>query len=147
MFADLFRRLTAPDPGHLPDAEARVALTALLVRIARADSTYTAEERRRIERVVATRFDLAPVAAADLRAEGESAEAEAPDTVRFTRAIKDHVPYEERQGVIETLWELVLADGRRDEEENALMRTVAPLLGVSDRDSGLARQRVASRRE
>ncbi len=73
-------------------------------------------------------------------------EREAPHTVRFTRAIKDAVPYEERAGVIEDLWRIVLVDGARDSEEDALMRMVAPMLGVNDRDSAMARQR-ASRQE
>ncbi|MCZ4262430.1 MAG: tellurite resistance TerB family protein [Limimaricola soesokkakensis] len=145
MFADLIRRLTDPAPERLPDADARLALGALLVRIARADGQYSAEEARRIDRILGTRYALSDGAAAALRADCEVMEAEAPDTVRFTRAIKDAVSYEEREAVIEALWEVVLADGQRDEEEDALMRMVAPMLGVSDPDSARARQRAAGR--
>jgi uncharacterized tellurite resistance protein B-like protein len=66
--------------------------------------------------------------------------------VRFTSAIKDAVPYEDRIGVIEALWEVVLADGVRDEHEDALLRLVSKLLGINDRDSALARQRVDAKR-
>ncbi len=38
------------------------------------------------------------------------------------------------------LWQVVLADGTRDQEEDALMRLLASLLGVNDRDSAIARQ-------
>ncbi len=69
-------------------------------------------------------------------------EAQAPDTVRFTRAIKDAVAYDDRLDVVESLWAIALADGERDEHENSLMRMVAPMLGINDRDSNLARQRV-----
>jgi len=62
--------------------------------------------------------------------------------VRFTRAVKDAVPYEDRIGVIEALWQVALADGERDAGEDALIRLAANFLGVSDRDSALARQRV-----
>ena len=79
--------------------------------------------------------------AATLRQTAEALEAEAPDTVRFTRAIKEEVPYEERFNVVRALWQVVLADGARDAEEDALMRLLASLLGVNDRDSALARQR------
>lgn len=146
MFADFLRRLTAPDPAPLPDSDARLALGALLVRIARSDGDYAAEEVRRIDRILATRYGLSPFEAARLRGTAESLESEAPDTVRFTRAIKDAVPYEDREAVIEALWDVVLADGERDQEEDALLRLVAPMLGVNDRDSNLARQRVEARR-
>ncbi|SDE41497.1 TerB family tellurite resistance protein [Limimaricola pyoseonensis] len=146
MFADLIRRLTDPGPEPLPDIDARLALGALLVRIARSDGSYTTDEVARIDRILATRYHLSEPEARRLRADCEQLEAEAPDTVRFTRAIKDAVPYEERAAVIEALWDVVLADGQRDDEEDALMRMVAPLLGVSDPDSALARQRVTDRR-
>ncbi len=136
MFESLLNRLTQADTAPLPDADARLALAALLVRIARADGDYAPGEIARIDQLLSRRYGLTGEAVARLRAEAESLEAEAPDTVRFTREIKDHVPYEQREQVIETLWDIVLADGRRDDEEDALMRTVAPLLGVSDVELG-----------
>lgn len=143
MFADFLKRLTAPEPAPLNDVDARLALSALLVRIARADGDYAAEEVARIDRIVAARYGLSDADAKALRGEAETLESEAPDTVRFTRAIKDAVAFEERIGVIEALWQVVLADGARDAEEDALVRLVSSLLGINDRDSALARQRVA----
>ena len=51
------------------------------------------------------------------------------------------VPYGERTWVIEALWRIA-ATGGIQADEHGLMRLVASLLGVSDQDSGLARQRV-----
>ena len=63
------------------------------------------------------------------------------------RAIMDATPDAiitiDREGVIEALWKVVLADGQRAQEEDALLRLVANLLGISDRDSAIARQRVS----
>jgi len=143
MFADFITRLTQPDPAPMAETDARLALTALLVRVARSDNDYAASEKQRIEQIAQHRYGLSPDAARALRAEGEALEAEAPDTVRFTRAIKDAVPYEERLSVIEALWKVVLADGDRSDEEDSLLRLVTSLLGIEDKDSALARQRVA----
>ena len=147
MISDLLRRLTTPEPDPMPDEDARLALAALLVRLARADGRYSDDEVARIDRVLASRYDLGPFEASRLRGEAEAVEGQAPDTVRFTRAIKDGVPYEEREGVIAAMWEIVLADGQRDSEEDALLRLVAPLLGVSDQDSAMIRQRIEARRD
>jgi uncharacterized tellurite resistance protein B-like protein len=142
MLADLLRRLAAPPhPAPLAPEDCRLALAALMVRLARSDDHYSSGEQRRIDRVLAGRYNLAPADAAELRAEAEVAEAAAPDTVRFTRLIKEAVPYEERVGVIEALWRIAAADGV-DAEERAFLRLVANLVGVTDQDSGLARQRV-----
>ena len=144
MFADFLNRLTAPDPAPLDVTDARLALVALLVRVARADNDYASAEAQLIEDIATQRYGLTLDEARDLRTQGETLEAEAPDTVRFTRASKDAVPYDERVAVIEALWQVVLAAGRRSDEENALLRLVASLIGVSDTDSGMARQRVQS---
>lgn len=146
MFGDFLKRLTAPDPAPLSDPDARLALAALLVRLAKTDGDYAEAEIDRIDRLLTTRYGLTPFETAKLRSDAEILESEAPDTVRFTRAIKDVVAYEDREQVVESLWEIVLADGVRDDHENALMRMVAPMLGVNDRDSNLARQRVEARR-
>ncbi|MFY0618060.1 TerB family tellurite resistance protein [Shimia sp.] len=145
MFADFLKRLTAPAPETLSDTDARLALSALLLRIARADGTYDPQEAARIERIVMERYGLTPFEATALRKEAEVLEAEAPDTVRFTRAIKEAVPLEARVSVIEAMWQVVLADGDRDSREDALMRLTANLLGISDVESARARQRVEAR--
>lgn len=142
MIGPLLRRLLAPTPAPLPADEARLALAALMVRIARADGDYSGAEIARIDRVLAARHGLDPAAAAVLRAEAEALEAGAPDTVRFTRAIKDAVAHDDRIALVEALWSVALADGARDDQEDRVMRLVVNLLGISDRDSALARQRV-----
>lgn len=143
MFADFLKRLTSPEQEELPDEDARLALTALLVRIARSDHDYSVDEKKWIDRINAERYGLGPGAVAALREEAEVLESEAPDTVRFTRAIKDAVPYEDRLSIIKALWQVVLADGERSKEEDAIVRMTTSFLGVSDRDSALARQGVS----
>jgi uncharacterized tellurite resistance protein B-like protein len=142
MFADLLRRLTAPAPERLPEPDARLALAALMVRVARSDGDYAEAEIDRIDRILMRRHGLVRADAAALRHQAEDLEAEAPDTVRFTKAIKDAISLEDRVSVIEALWSVVLADGTRDHDEDTLLRLLANLLGVNDRDSNLARRRV-----
>ncbi len=143
MFSDFLSRLTQPDPDPLVENDARLALTALLVRIARSDNDYADTEMAGIDKVSAERYGLSPFEAAALRAQAEDLEAEAPDTVRFTRAIKEAVAYEDRLAVVQAMWSVALADGQRTGEEDSLLRLVVSLLGVSDVDSARARQKAA----
>ena len=141
MLQTILRALVAPAPDRLPDQDARLALAALLVRVAKTDGLYAAEEVELIDRALAARYDLDAFAVARLRAEAEELEAQAPDTVRFTRALKSATALEDRAGLMQALWSVALADGSRDAEEDRLLRMVANLLGLTDVESNLARQR------
>ena len=140
MFEALLNRLTAPEPDPLTEDDSRLALAALLVRVAKVDGEYAQAEVTQIDRVLTARYALGPFEVAKLRGEAEKLEQAETDTVRFTRAIKDAVAYEDRTAVMVALWKIALADGGRDYEEDALLRLVAPRLGSNDRDSALARQ-------
>lgn len=142
MFKDLLSRILSPEPETLPDEDARLALAALFVRLAKADNDYATIEIATIDKALAHRYGLNPVAAAKLRANAEKLEKDAPDTVRFTSAVKEVVSLEDRTLVIEALWRVVLADGVRRDEENQLMRLVAPMLGLGDRESNEIRRKV-----
>ena len=137
MFANLFSRKPSNESSEIT---ARQAMAAVMVRIAKSDDDYAVAECERIDAVLSVLYNLTTSEATSLRLQAEVLEADAPDTVRFTRAIKDAVPYDDRFDVVRALWQVVLADGERDHEEDALMRLLASLLGVNDRDSAIARQ-------
>lgn len=127
---------TADDKSDTP-----LALAALMVRLARSDGAYDAEEKTAIEAALEARYGDG----AALLARAEKAEAEALDSHQFTRLVRDAVAHEDRGAVLEDLWAVVLADGERDAHEDALMRQFAALLHISDRDAAEARKRVLAR--
>lgn len=142
-FLNLFK-----DTPHQPAADSpdeRLALAALLVDAARRDDAYEEAEKTVIDRILAHEHELSAAEASTLRLEAEAAQDEAMGLFRFTHTLKEATPFEDRVKIIEYLWEVALADGDRDAVEDNLVRRVCGLLGVSDRDSGLARQRVEAR--
>ena len=143
MIDHLLRRLRSPVATPAP--EASLAMAALLVRLARTDGSYDAQEVASIDRALVETFGLSASAAGALRQQAEALEAKAPDTVRFTRSLKDAVPHDHRIALVEAMWRVVLSDGIRDDDEESMMRLVSNLLGISDVDSALARQRAGAR--
>ncbi len=65
--------------------------------------------------------------------------------MRFTRVVKDSFSHAERVELIEMIWEVVYADGERHDYEDSLMRRIAGLIYVSDRERGEARRRALAR--
>lgn len=132
-----------PAPRDVVPAD--VAVCAVLVEAARADGSYDDADRGAVAALLADMFDLSADQAVALRLQGETAQADASDIVRFTRVIKSALSDEDRVALMEGLWQVVLVDHHRDPHENALMRHVAPLIAVSDHDSAAARRRVEAR--
>ncbi len=124
--------------------EARM-LAALLVWAARADGEYHPAEREAIARILARRYDLDENRAAALMTAAEREAGEALGMQRFTRALKEDVPFEERGAIIEMLFEAAWADGVLDPHEDQVIRRIAGLLYVDDRVRGEIRRRVRER--
>ena len=143
---DAFRKLFAePDPEPEAPDDGRLALAALLVDAARRDGDYAEAERAAIDRILMAEHELDAGAARALRVEAEDAQRDAAGIFRFTHALKQSTPFDERVRIVEHLWEVALADGDRDAAEDNLVRRVCGLIGVPDRESGLARRRVEAR--
>lgn len=123
----------------------QIAVVALLVRAATTDTDFREDERQTIRRITADAFGLAPAEVDELVAAAESEEAGTVDLHRWAQAIKRGYDEAERVRLIEKMWEVVYSDGVLDDYEANLLRRVAGLIYVPDRESGKARQRVVAR--
>lgn len=131
--------------GHHTVDEIHLAAAALLVEAASIDTDFDDTERARILDFAEHRLGLNTEEAESLLAAAETAVGKATQLFGFTSAIKNNFSYEERVGLVETLWEVVYADGKADPYEQQLMRRIGGLIYVTDRDRGLARKRVLAR--
>ena len=129
--------LPSLDEAAKPAAEAdrgracRIAGTALLVEMSRADYEVTPVERSAILRALRRAFDLDPASAAELYREAERHADEATSLYEFTRLINDHFRPDEKDNLIELLWFVAFVDGELDKYEEHLVRRVADLIYVS----------------
>jgi uncharacterized tellurite resistance protein B-like protein len=121
----------------------RLAAVALLVHIANVDGETDDLERRRLKTVIEERFGLNDAATAQLIAKAEQSDRDAVDFYQFTSVLKRTLDEGGRLKVVEMMWDIAFADGVIDELEDNTVWRVAELLGVSNRDRILLRQRVA----
>lgn len=136
----------SPDtPRERAVDDLQLAAAALLVEAARMDDDFGDEEYAVIERLLRERFSLSVEDAGTLLGAADKVSADSVELFGFTSKIKDAFDEDERIQMVEMLWEVVCADGRVDDHEANLLRRVAGLLYVSDRDSGEARKRVLDR--
>lgn len=122
--------------------EARICATALLVEAALSDGVYAEIEADQITQIVRESFGLDDAKAAVLIEEAETRAEAAVDQHGFTKVVK-RLPLAEREGLVESLWRVVFADGEESPDEEAMVRKLADLLHVDPRASRIARRRAA----
>jgi uncharacterized tellurite resistance protein B-like protein len=119
------------------------AAAAILVETAMLDGSFDESERRTIHAILVDRFALSGDDADALieTAAIDVEDAGANGVYAATRTIRDRFSEEERIDVMEMLWRVAYADGSLHDYEANLVRRVAGLLYVRDKDSGDARKR------
>ena len=103
----------------------------------------TESERDKLHVIVKSRFALDDAAADELIDKATAAEHEAVDLYHFTSLLNRTLDEEGRAKIIEMMWEIVYADGKRDELEDNLLWRAADLLGVSPRERIDLRRRIS----
>ncbi|KNX40888.1 Tellurite resistance protein TerB [Roseovarius tolerans] len=139
MLSRILHAFQAPKPGPLPEPDEKLALGALMVRVAKSDRHYDLAEIKRIDRLLTRLYGLKPIEAAKMRATCEKLEHAAPDTDRFGHLIRETVSLEARVAALEALWEVVLSDGDSQPQELQVLDAAREAMGLSHADSDTAR--------
>lgn len=132
----MLERLTAffgnPTGYHtpLPEADASHAMGALLVRAAKADHTYLVEEIAMIDKILAQRHSINPVAAAKMRAECELLERKISQTTDIAAILETAIGTTEKEATLLALWQVVYADGIMHAEEDEVLHQIEAVFGV-----------------
>lgn len=115
-------------------SDARVAVAALLVEMARADFNEAPEERQAIRRLLGTHFSLEKSQAEELLGMGGKKADEAVSLQEFTREIHETFDPAQKLRVLEMLVRTALADGEIDKFERHLLGKIADLIYVPRAD-------------
>jgi uncharacterized tellurite resistance protein B-like protein len=127
-------------PGQFAEDDYRLAAAAMLVHAAAIDGEMSQSEREKLHAVIKQRFALDDATTDELITKATAAEHEAVDLYHFTHQLNRALDDDGRAKIVEMMWEIVYADGQRDELEDNLIWRAADLLGVS------ANERIALRR-
>ncbi len=140
MFFQILNKFTPNDKQ--PEINHGLALATLFIQLANTDNDYSSEENELIITILVNRYKVERSAAEKIIDEAKALEKEMSDTMQITREIKSVIPYEERSGLVRDLWQIIMADNKRSNEENNFMRLVIKLLGITDKLSAQIRREV-----
>lgn len=134
----------SPTTEQAADESQRIPLAAavLLLEVAHADGEFHPEEEKLIGTLLAERFAVAPELQEELLELAHQQRNDSSGLHQFTREINAAFTQPEKERIIEAIWQLVYADGRLDRYEDALMRQLGTLIGLSHRQLIDAKLRV-----
>ena len=111
-----------------------VNVACLLIHAAKIDENYTSEEREIIKKTLEKLYpDLDNLDKVVTQAEQK--EKDSNHIQEFTKDVKS-LSAENKIIIVETLWRIILSDGKSDIYENNLMRRLAGLLYLDDKIVG-----------
>ena len=111
-----------------------INIACLLIHAAKIDENYTSEEKKIIKKTVKKLYpDLDNLD--DIVSQAEQKESDSNHIQEFTKDVKS-LSLENKIIIVETLWRIILSDGKSDIYENNLMRRLAGLLYLDDKIVG-----------
>ena len=121
-----------------------INIACLLIHAAKIDENYTSEEREIIKKTVQKLYpDLDNLD--DVVSKAEQKEKDSNHIQEFTKDVKS-LSTENKIIIVETLWRIILSDGKSDIYENNLMRRLAGLLYLDDKIVGETKIKVLNNR-
>jgi uncharacterized tellurite resistance protein B-like protein len=128
---DFFEQhLAAPGKGSSGRHTLELATATLIAEVARLDGGIDADERAAMLGAVGERFSLTPEEAHALVDLAEAESREATDYYQFTSLVRERYSQEERQEIVELLWQAAYADAHLSAHEQHVVRKIADLLYV-----------------
>ena len=111
-----------------------INIACLLIHAAKIDENYTSEEKEIIKKTVKKLYpDLDNLD--EVVSKAEKKEKDSNHIQEFTKEVKS-LSLENKIIIVETLWKIILSDGKSDIYENNLMRRLAGLLYLDDKIVG-----------
>ena len=111
-----------------------VNIACLLIHAAKIDENYTSEEREIIKKTIKKLYPGLDNLD-DVVSKAEQKESDSNHIQEFTKDVKS-LSLENKIIIVETLWRIILSDGKSDIYENNLMRRLAGLLYLDDKIVG-----------
>ena len=147
---DLFQSLLLPEgPSSSADSERELELATavLLVEVMRADTNMTDAERDVAMQALQARFNLPYDALAQLMTRAQDTAKTAYDYQHFTSQLNENFTQEQKNRMVESMWEVAYADDHLHANENHVISKVAGLLHVTHGEYIAAKMRAKTAAE
>ena len=112
--------------------ESQLATTSLMILTAKYDGEFDEVEKDEILKMISDFYSFDKNKIDRIFETALSLTEKANDIHQFTSELNKSLNDDEKLSIIKMLWKIVIADGRIDDYENALIRKISGLLYVDD---------------
>ena len=139
-FTSLFEKTETKEDNEFEATQ--LAVASLMITTAKHDSIFDEIEKEEILKLLNNYYKLTDESLINLFEISDSMVDNASDIHQFTSKINSSLDDEEKLAIIEMLWKIIIADGRIDDYENALVRKLSGLLYIDDFKVGEIKKRL-----
>ena len=139
-FTSLFEKNETKEDNEFDATQ--LAVASLMITTAKHAGIFDEIEKEEILKLLNNYYKLTDESLINLFEISDSMVDNASDIHQFTSKINSSLDDEEKLAIIEMLWKIIIADGRIDDYENALVRKLSGLLYIDDFKVGEIKKRL-----
>ena len=113
---------------------------SLLIECAREDGDFSDEEIIKIKNLLHSKLDIESEKINSIFDSALEISQDSVEIYSLTKEIRQNFSHEEILKILEYMWVVVLADGKIDDYEAALMRKIVGLFHLTGKDSSIAKE-------
>ena len=138
-FLEKFKNPNTDEPKATSE-EKNILVTSLLIECAREDGDFSDEEIIKIKNLLHSKLDIESEKINSIFDSALEISQDSVEIYSLTKEIRQNFSHEEILKILEYMWVVVLADGKIDDYEAALMRKIVGLFHLTGKDSSIAKE-------
>jgi len=116
------------------DEKIKTATCVLFIELARADGTFSEDEKKLIINIIKNEYELSSQSVDELLQYSEVKRKESLDLYQFTSVIDSSFSGKEKFDLMVNLWQLVYSDNKLDKYEDHIIKKIGGLLNLEHKD-------------
>ena len=123
--------------------ERNILIAAILIECAKEDGDFSDVEIEKIKKLLENKLGVNTEKISSVFDQASELCQDSVEVYSLTRDIRDNFSHKEILDILELMWTVMLADGKIDDFEDAMMRKIVGLFHLTGKDSSEARQKAS----
>ena len=123
--------------------ERNILIAAILIECAKEDGDFSDVEIEKIKKLLENKLGVNSEKVSSVFDQAIELCQDSVEIYSLTKDIRDNFSHEEILDILELMWTIMLADGKIDDFEDAMMRKIVGLFHLTGKDSSEARHKAS----